>query len=202
MSIRRIRDDKNRVWRGVDENDNLVDPALLGWTENPFPYDPMEVARVELEEEDGYALDLLARIERIESYLWPVEEDPKDTTEINTKTFEEWGGIWPNQTLLLENDVVWRNISGVPLITPPSEFPGGVDKWDRLFVRVEVSDPVIEQPPGYVGEWSPDVNYSVNNVVSRDGVYYICRIAHGAIYRGIWGPPMPNVWDIYVVGGE
>ena len=42
-------------------------------------------------------------------------------------TVDDWdglGGIWPNEGLLREDGIIWRNVSGVPLTTPPSGFPG------------------------------------------------------------------------------
>lgn len=57
-------------------------------------------------------------------------------------------------------------------------------------------EPGPSHPEGYVGVWSKDARYEVGNVVERGGVYYRCKVAHGAEYQGTWGPPQASVWDV------
>ena len=57
---------------------------------------------------------------------------------------DDWdglGGIWPNEGLLRDDGIIWRNVSGVPLTTPPSGFPGAASKWGHLFVAVLTPEP-------------------------------------------------------------
>lgn len=144
--------------------------------------------------------DLEARVARIEAHLWPAPDAPTDPTDPTVPTWGDLGGVWPNEGLLLEGGVVYRNISGVPLTDPPSEFPGAPARWKHLFVVVvggtDPTDPTDPtRPDGYVGPWSADDTYAVGDVVDRGGRYYRCKVAHGPEYQGTWGPPQVSVWD-------
>lgn len=107
---------------------------------------------------------------------------------------------WMPNALLTDTDgTVYRNTSNTILTTPPSEFPGGGISWrGDLFVVVTTPepdpDPDPTRPAGYVGPWSADADYTVGNVVDRNGRYYQCDKPHGAAYMGTWGPPATGVW--------
>lgn len=153
--------------------------------------------------------DLTARVARIEAHLWPAEPDPEPDPgnpadpPAGVKTWEDWGGVWPNQTLLLDGGKTYRNISGVPLTTPPSAFPDGGAAWVGQLFEVVLQgegpdpdpDPDPERPEGYVGPWDKDDTYAVGDVVDKDGFYWECQIPHGAEYQGTWAPGVAhNVW--------
>lgn len=138
-----------------------------------------------------------ARIAALEAAMWPAPLDPTDPADPSVPTWAELGGAWPNQGLLAEGGTVWRNVSGVPLTTPPSGFPGAADQWTHLFVAVVgPPNPDPETPAGYVGPWNKDTTYKVGDVCDKDGVYYRCKVAHGAEYQGTWAPPQASVWDV------
>lgn len=147
---------------------------------------------------DGRLTDLAERVARIEAHLWPAPPDP---TAPDDPTVTDWEGIWPDGALLREGGIVWRNVSGVPLTTPPSGFPGESSQWEHLFVAVLTAEPEPEpepeptHPAGYVGVWSASARYEVGDVVSRNGRYWRCLVGHGAEYQGQWAPGVAHtVW--------
>ena len=85
-------------------------------------------------------------------------------------------------------------MSGVPLTTPPSGFPGAASQWGHLFV-VALDKPVTPPAPT-VAAWSATARYKVGDKCSRGGRVYECLVAHGAEYQGTWapGPATPTVW--------
>ena len=139
-----------------------------------------------------WSRDLAARVARIEAHLWPSPDDP---TAPDAPTVADWaalGGIWPDQGLLREGGTIWRNVSGVPLTTPPSGFPGAASQWGHLFV-VALDKPVTPPAPT-VAAWSASARYKVGDRCTRGGRLYECLVAHGAEYAGTWGPPQASVW--------
>ena len=140
------------------------------------------------------------RLARIEAYLWPAPPDPTTPTSPGVKTLAEHGGVWPVGGLLREGGTVYRNVSGVPLTSAPSMFPGSIDQWGHLFVVVlapTTPDPDPDpQWPQWRGEWSATAEYVVGDHVTRGGIVYRCLIKHGAAYAGAWGPPTTGVWVV------
>ena len=55
--------------------------------------------------------------------------------------------MWPDGGLLRDGGIVWRNVSGVPLTTPPSGFPGQPEQWAHLFVAVLAPEPEPDPEP-------------------------------------------------------
>ena len=135
--------------------------------------------------------DLAARITRIESHLWPAPPDP---TTSDDPGITDWEGIWPNEGLLREGGIIWRNVSGVPLTTPPSGFPGATSQWAHLFIVALAPEP--EPPAPTVAAWSATAAYSVGNRCTKDGRVWECLVAHGPERQGTWapGPATPTVW--------
>ena len=129
------------------------------------------------------------RLARIEAHLWPAPPDPTATTGV--PTMADHGGVWPNQGLLLDGGKVWRNVSGTPLTTAPSGFPGTPSQWAHLFV-VALTPPVT--PPAGILPWSATTEYKAGDKATRNGHLWQCLVAHGAAYAGTWGPPTVGVW--------
>ena len=174
----------------------LVDGLpVVGWTERSWTE-----AELAAEAEQNARLDDLgARVARIEAKLWPADPDPEPDAPIDAPTWSDYGGIWPNGQLLSDGGTVWRNVSGVPLTSPPSGFPGTSSQWGDLFVEVTGEtapvDPDPTRPDNYVGDWSAQATYKVGDVVSHSGEYWRCEIAHGTEYQGTWAPGLAhNVW--------
>lgn len=123
--------------------------------------------------------DLAARVARIEAHLWPAPPDP---TTPDDPTVTDWEGIWPDGGLLRDGGIVWRNVSGVPLTTPPSGFPGEASQWGHLFVVALAPEPEPDPDPtlpaGYVGDWSASARYEIGDVVSHNGRYWRCLVGH------------------------
>ena len=136
--------------------------------------------------------DLAARVARIEAHLWPEPAEP--TAPNDAPDWEALGGIWPDRGLLLDGGIVYRNVSGVPLTTPPSGFPGEASKWDRLFVVALAPEPEPEQPAA--APWSATAAYVVGARCTKDGRVWECLVAHGPERQGTWapGPATPTVW--------
>lgn len=161
------------------------------------PYTEAENAEADARAEQESRLDdHEARLRRIEAAVFPAPPDPEDPEDPTVPTWADLGGIWPNGGLLRDGGTVWRNVSGVPLTTPPSGFPGDPEGWTHLFVAVTEPDPDPQTPEGYVGPWSEDATYEVGDVVDKDGHYWRCLLAHGPEQQGTWapGPETPTIW--------
>ena len=129
-----------------------------------------------------------SRIARIEAHLWPAPPDP--TAPADAPTWAETGGIWPDLGLLLDGGIVYRNVSGVPLTTPPSGFPGDPSAWGHLFiVALDTADP----PTGEA--WAVGVAYVVGDIVTYEGSTYTCLQAHTS--QAGWTPAaVPSLWTL------
>lgn len=214
--------DGERWW---DYRDGQHDPTGQGWREvqrAPRPADDTTAHDWSVELVDGVPVEtwtprawtpaeqadraeqaarfdsIEQRLERIEAKLWP-PVDPDAEVPATVPTMADYGGIWPAEQLLSDGGKVWRNVTTVPLTTPPSGFPGAPSQWTRLFVEhggaIE-PEPEPGRPEGYVGAWSASADYKIGDIVDRDGTYYRAKVAHGAAYAGTWGPPLPSVWDV------
>ena len=132
--------------------------------------------------------DLTARIERIESHLWPPPPDPTS----GNQDIPAFDGVWAAGGLIRDGDTIWRNVSGVPLTTPPAGFPGKASQWAHLFVD---ATPVTEPAPT-IPAWSASATYKAGDTVTRDGRIWRCLVAHGPERQGTWGPSpaAPTIW--------
>ena len=128
-----------------------------------------------------------SRVARIEAHLWPAPSDP--TAPTDAPTWAGLNGIWPDGGLLLDGGIVYRNVSGVPLTTPPSGFPGDPSVWTHLFV---VALDATEPPTG--DAWAAGVAYIVGDVVTYEGSTYTCLQAHTS--QAGWTPAaVPSLWQ-------
>lgn len=138
--------------------------------------------------------DFEQRIARLEALLLPTPPEPTAPTDAPEWAELEPANWWGNGALLLDTDgVVYRNVSGTILTTPPSGFPGTPSAWAHLFVvALEAAEPEPELP--LAAEWDKDTRYEIGDTCTRNGRTYQCRVAHGAEYQGTWGPPAGAVW--------
>lgn len=159
------------IYRNSDDDSRTVttyDDA--GTVISTRPYTAAENAEADAALADAARLDdLAARIARIEAHLWPAPDDP---------TVADWaalGGIWPDQGLLREGGIIWRNVSGVPLTTPPSGFPGAAGQWEHLFVVALAPEP---EPtiPDFVQPTGAHNAYKKGARVRFDGKIYESKV--------------------------
>ena len=108
------------------------------WTAEELAANAEQAARLD---------DLAARVARIEAHLWPAPDDPTTPDDPTVADWAGLGGIWPNEGLLREGGIIWRNVSGVPLTTPPSGFPGLPGQWAHMFVAVLAPEPEPDPEP-------------------------------------------------------
>ena len=99
--------------------------------------------------------------------------------------------VWPDQTLLADGGIIWRNVSGVPLTTRPSEFPGNPGQWGHLFVEVKTP---VEEPKPPVDEWPAWVQplgahdaYKVDEKVTHKSRHWINTYPANAYEPGVYG---------------
>ena len=126
--------------------------------------------------------DLADRVARIEQHLWPASPDPTDPDD---PSVTDWTGVWPDGGLLRDGGTVWRNISGVPLTTPPSGFPGEASQWGHLFVVALAPEP--EPPAPAVAPWAVGISaVAGETVLSHKGRLWRCKITH--VTHAGWAP--------------
>lgn len=130
---------------------------LLGSKKNPRPYTEQENLDANARKATRTTIgEILKRIEDLEQAVWPVKPNPSVPTGI--KTFEEWSGRVPNNALILEDGVVYRNVSKTVLTTRPRDFPPPISMWEHLWKPV-LGTPPTPQPDPEVEVW--DGNFKV-----------------------------------------
>ena len=164
MTIFTDHDDSTRTVTTYDE---------AGVVTSTRPYTADENAAADAAVADASTLtDLTARVARIEQHLWPAPADP---TTPDDPTVTDWTGVWPDGGLLRDGGTVWRNVSGVPLTTQPSGFPGVASQWQHLFVPVLTPQP---EPP------VPTVAYFVQPTGAHDAYAKGVRVRFdGKVYE-------------------
>lgn len=146
-----------------------------GATTSTRPYTADENAAADAAVADAATLtDLAARVARIEARLWPAPPDPTDPTD---PTITDREGVWPDGGLLREGGIVWRNVSGVPLTTPPSGFPGEPSAWTHLFVAVLTPEPEPTGPLPWVQPTGAHDAYSFGATVTHTGRVWESTVA-------------------------
>ena len=128
--------------------------------------------------------DLTARVARIEAHLWPAPPDP---TDLDDPTVTDWQGVWPDRGLLRDGGTVWRNVSGVPLTTPPSGFPGEPAKWVHLFVPVLTPEPEPTGPLPWVQPTGAHDAYILGAKVTHNGRLWTSNAANNTWEPGVYG---------------
>ena len=180
-------DDESRIY-----TDHTTDPPTTR------PYTEAENDAADDAVVGSLRLDSLeSRIEALERFIYGTPPDtPTSPDDPDVKEWSDYAGAWPDGHLLMENGVIYRNVSGVPLSSPPSAFPGDPAQWGHIF-KVELGAPVpdpeipTETPP----LWSADARYEVGDIVSLDGKTWECLVAHGSEYQGTWRPGTAHtVW--------
>lgn len=159
------------------------------------PYTPAENTTADLALTAAATLtDLATRVARIEAHLWPPAPDPGPGDPPTTgATWDELGGVWPNGALLADSGRVWRNVSGVPLTTPPSKFPGDPGRWAHLFVAVDTpTDPGPD--PNKPTPWSVGQAVAPGDVRSHGGHLWKALVAHTTHEGWAPGPASFAVW--------
>ena len=153
------------------------------------PYTAAENAAADAALADAARLDgLNERVARIEAHLWPAPT----TVPTTVPTWAELAGVWPAGGLVLDGGTVYRNISGVPLTTPPSGFPGSPSAWGHLFKTETAPTTPPEQPA--TPAWAEGVAYKVGDIVTFNGATYTCLQAHGS--QAGWTPAaVPSLWN-------
>lgn len=144
-------------------------------------------------EREAILIDIENRLERIENKLWPPSEEISDPESTDIPEWNDFNGVWPNGQVLRDNGTIWKNVSGVPLTSKPSDFPGDPSSWTHLFIAVLGT----ETPPSEGAEpWSAQASYQVGDIVEHNGKLWECLIAHGAEYQGTWAPGVAHtVWQ-------
>ena len=162
------------IWRDIDkliERDTDTGAERVTWT-NPAAREPVLSA----------VLAMLAQ-------LWPAPPDPTDPDD---PSVTDWEGVWPDGGLLRDGGIVWRNVSGVPLTTPPSGFPGEPSAWGHLFVAVLTPEPTGPLP--WVQPTGAHDAYSFGDQRTHNGRLWESTVA--GIRRNTWAPGVYGWKDI------
>ena len=127
----------------------------------------------------------LYRVEQTASGKMPTEPlASSQTITVITEELIEDQGARDAQDL-------YRNISGVPLTTPPSGFPGSPSAWTHLFKTEAAPDTPPPQPT--TPAWAEGVAYKVGDKVTYGGSTYTCLQAHSS--QAGWTPAaVPSLW--------
>ena len=167
--------------------------------DNSRPYTPEENAAADESLSEAARLDdIRARLERLERAVFgEAPDEPTSPDDPSVKDWAAWGGVVPAGGLLLDVDgVVYRNVTDVPLTTPPSGFPGAPARWRHLWLPVlgEPDDPGADAEP-----WAAGVAYEVGDSVTYEGTVYTCIQAHTSQVG--WEPNVvPALWDSETIG--
>ena len=149
------------------------------------PYTPRENAVADAAVADAARLDSIEdRLARIEAHLWP-PVDPDAEPPATVPTMADYAGIWPAGQLLSDGGKVWRNVTTVPLTTPPSGFPGAPSQWTHLFVEHGGADPEPEPEPGILA-WAVGQQVEVGDKRAHNGRVWTAKLAH-TTHAG-WAP--------------
>ena len=141
------------------------------------PYTPKENAAADAAVADSARLDPIEeRLARIETHLWP-PADPDAAPPDDVPTMADYGGRWPQQTLLSDGGKVWRNITSVPLTKAPSDFPRGGVAWiGHLFVEHAAQSQPGPEPE--VIAWAVGQNVAKGDKRTHAGRLWLAKIAH------------------------
>ena len=167
--------------------DLVAGTPTVTWTPRPWTAEEL-AARAE---QSARLDDLAARVARIEAHLWPAPLDPTVPDDPAVADWATLGGIWPDQGLLREGGIIWRNVSGVPLTTPPSGFPGQPEQWGHLFVAVLTPEPEPDPEPtvaDFVQPTGAHDAYAKGARVRFDGKVYESKV-DGNAYSPSSDPP-------------
>ena len=178
--LRERADDITRTVTAYDET---------GAVTSTRPYTTEENAAADAAVADAARLDSIeARLARIEAHLWP-PVDPDAEVPATVPTMADYAGIWPAGQLLSDGGKIWRNVTSVPLTTPPSEFPGAPSQWARLFVEVSGG---AEPEPSEWPAWKPWDNqpaslYAKDAKVSHNGRRWTADVGNNHWEPGVYG---------------
>ena len=153
---------------------------VVTWT--PRPWTAAELAS--RAEQNARLDDLATRVARIEAHLWPAPPDP---TGPDDPAVADWEGVWPDGGLLRDGGTVWRNVSGVPLTTPPSGFPGDPAKWVHLFVAALTPEPEPTGTLPWVQPTGAHDAYSFGAEVTHAGKTWTSTAAGNVWEPGVYG---------------
>lgn len=216
-----------RLWwdgtRWWDYRDPDADPTVQGWrsvVRTPRPADtattthewsvqlidgaPVEVwterdkTPDEIEAEARFVA-IEDRLAALEAHAWPAQPDPTDTTGV--PTWAELGGIAPAGALVRDGGKVWRNVSGVPLVHPPSGFPGWTEAdLAHLWALVIDAQPDPEQPeepeqPSTI-PWAVGQDVKAGDLRTHDGNTWRAKLDH--VTHAGWAPSAAThaVWEL------
>lgn len=115
------------------------------------------------------------RLARIEAHLWP-PVDPDAEPPADVPTMADYAGIWPAGQLLSDGGKVWRNVTTVPLTTPPSGFPGAPSQWTHLFV--EHAGAIEPEPEPGILAWAVGQQVEVGDKRTHNGRVWTAKLAH------------------------
>lgn len=172
------------------ERDDPTARAVTTWdgkgTPTTRPYTPQQNAAADQAvAADALLTDLQARVERIEAHLWPPAPPTPPGETPTAPTWAVYGGVWPAGGLLADGGTVWRNVSGVPLTTPPSGFPQPATQWGHLFTAEVTAPPAGPQPwkqPGGAQD-----AYPKDALVTHKGATWKATVGNNVWEPGVYG---------------
>lgn len=129
--------------------------------------------------------ELEERVRHLEAAVWPPDPAPGDGVDLDD--WPEFSGTWHDGKIIREGGRLWRNVSGVPLTTPPSGFPGTSGQWTHLFVEVTTADPELPADDGTPPEWVQPTGthdaYTTGDRVTFQGDTY-----ESLVDGNVWSP--------------
>lgn len=159
----------------IEEWDDVTRTHTNHETSETRPYtDTENEAADQAAQDDARLDDFETRIAALEAAMWPAQPDP--TSPDGVKDWAAWDGVVPNGQLLLDMDgVVYRNVAGVPLTTPPSQMPGSVTQWTHLWTPALTATQTAPYDPFTV--------YKIGDRVTFEGSVWESVIANNS-----WSP--------------